>query len=230
MKFDQYGCLVREAPREPGHEIANLGDSASDTCRLYIVGHDWMAYPLDPFQLFSGYANYGFVRHRDLVRVEGWDHKDFTNDQLVPLMMAQFDFGYIRKDHVLDGVYIRGTKKLAQPAVYAILYRQWWLLNLMNHIQGWLLGLPFRWSDDKSEGAGLRSSKGKVQDYPTMIATTVFLNRVGYKARLPRPAKECIEALEAYRFNPKDFEPNAEWEIDIYRKAINDLKTKGLAK
>lgn len=231
MKFDHYGALVREKPRPEGHEIANLGDSCSDTCRIYMMGHKWMADPFDPAMLFSAPGKAGFLRHPDLANVQGWNAPDFTNDQLIPLMMAQDIYWGMRSHKIkwLSGPFIRGTWKLAQPAVYAILWRQWWLLGLMNRIQGRLLGLSFRWSDDKSEGTGFRSSKGKVQDYPTMICTTVFLNRIGYKARLPRPAQECIEALEAYRFNPKDFEPNAEWEIELFRKAIDLLKQKGLA-
>lgn len=233
MRFDTTGSLVREAPREPGHEIANYGDSCADTCRLFIVGHKWMNDYHEPVSLFAAPGRKGWLRHPSLHEIPGkedWGIKGFTNDQLVPLMMAQLLYWNMQEDWTkyLSGPFIKGTWKIAQPAVYAILYRQWWLLNLMNHIQGWLLGLPFRWSDDKSEGTGLRSSKGKVQDYPTMIATTVFLNKIGYKARLPRPAKECIEALEAYRFNPKDFEPNAEWEIEHYRRAISDLEARPL--
>lgn len=224
MKFDHHGCLVREAPRPPGHEIANLGDACADTCRAYILGHKWMGI-YSPRTQFS--AGNGFIRHTELESKDGWGVSDFTNDQLIPLMMAhELMHPWEKWITWLSGPFIKGTWKLAQPAVYAIIFRQWWLLDLMNRAQGFLLGLPFRWSDDKSEGTGFKSSKGKVQDYPTMIATTVFLNRIGYKAKLPRPAQECIEALEAYRFNPKDFEPNAEWEIELYRHAILELEAR----
>ncbi len=224
MKFDDFGLLVREKPRDPGHEIANLGDSCADSCRWAILSQ----FIGEPFRinlwLFQD-DNVGYLRHPTLANKEGWNNRDVTNDQYVPLMMAAclldwHIFARMKKD---VGFFIPGTRKITHPAIFAIKYKQWWALALMNKIQGWLLTWSFRWSDDEHEGAGFKSSKGKVQDYPTMIATTVFLNKIGYKARLPRPAKECIEALEAYRFNPKDFEPNAEWEIDIYRKAINDL-------
>lgn len=235
MKFDRHGCLVREAPRPPGHEIANLGDSCADTCRLFIVSGPGRilglgkALPSWPVEMFKEPNWKGWLRHPELHAIPGkedWGMKGFTNDQLVPLLMAQYleSPAWVRPDLFVSMGFIKGTWKLAQPAVYAILYRKWWLLDLMNRAQGFLLGLPFRWSDDKNEGTGFRSSKGKVQDYPTMICTTVFLNRIGYKAKLPRPAQECIEALHAYRFNPKDFEPNAEWEIEIYRRAILELE------
>lgn len=231
MKFDHIGCLVREAPRLPGHEIANLGDSCADTCRLFIVGGqipnselpDW------PVQRFRDPNWKGWLRHPDLHAIPGkedWGTKGFTNDQLVPLLMAQYleSPAWVRPDLFVSMGFIKGTWNLAQPAVYAILWRQWWLLDTMNRIQGRLLGLSFRWSDDKSEGTGFRSSKGKVQDYPTMICTTVFLNRIGYKAKLPRPADECMAAIVKYRQDPADFEPNAEWEIELYRRAILELK------
>ena len=95
MKFDSYGALVREAPRPPGHEIANLGDSCADTCRLFIVGGqipnselpDW------PVQRFRDPNWKGWLRHPDLYALPGkedWGTKGFTNDQLVPLLMAQY--------------------------------------------------------------------------------------------------------------------------------------------
>lgn len=234
MKFDHHGCLIREAPRPLEHEIANWGDSCADTCRAFILGHQWMNEFREPISVFGAPKWNGFLRHpvlHDLPGKEDWGMKGFTNDQLVPLIMAQLLYWNLREDWTkyLSGPFIKGTWKLAQPAVYAILWRQWWLLDLMNRIQGRLLGLSFRWSDDKNEGTGFRSSKGKVQDYPTMICTTVFLNRIGYKANLPRPADECMAAIVKYRQDPADFEPNAEWEIDLFRKAIDLLKEKGLA-
>lgn len=226
MKFDNYGVLIREAPRPEGKEFANLGDSAADTCRAYILGQRWMADPFDPAMMFSAPGKAGFLRHPDLADRKDWNAPDFTNDQLIPLMMAQDLYWGMRSHKIkwLSGPFIKGTWKLAQPAVYAILWRQWWLLDIMNRIQGRLLGLSFRWSDDKSEGTGFRSSAGKVQDYPTMICTTVFLNRIGYKAKLPRPAIECMAAIVKYRQDPADFEPNAEWEIELYRHAILELE------
>lgn len=232
MKFDSFGCLVREKPREAGHEIANLGDACADTCRAFVLGaeipnskaNSW------PSMRFSTVKWDGFLRHRVLETVPGWGASDFTNDQLIPLMMAQY-LAFPNRNPAISFTrfgFIKGTKKLAQPAVFAILWRQWWLLNILNHIQGWLLGLPFRWSDDDSEGHGFRSSNGKVQDYPTMICTTVFLNRIGFKAKLPRPAEECIQAIISYRSNAKDFEPNAEWEIELYASAVRKLERGGL--
>lgn len=228
MKFDSFGCLVREKPREPGHEIANLGDSCADTCRLFIVGGqipnselpDW------PVQRFRDPNWKGWLRHPDLYALPGkedWGTKGFTNDQLVPLLMAQYLASppWVRPDLFVSMGFIKGTWKLAQPAVYAILWRQWWLLDLMNRAQGFLLGLPFRWSDDESEGPGFKSSKGKVQDYLNMVAIYVFLKKIGYsKARLSRPLNECVEALILYRTGKLDPEPNWEWEMQFYLSAI----------
>lgn len=225
MKFDHHGCLVREAPRPTGNEIANLGDSCADTCRFFIVGgfipesqnSNW------PVERFRAAFWKGWLRHPDLFDVKGWDHEDFTNDQLVPLLLAQYLAAkeWVRPDLFVNFGFIKGTWKPVQPAVYAILYRKWWFLNFLNLVQGFLLGLPFRWSDDESDGPGFKSSKGKVQDYLNMVAIYVFLKRIGYsKARLPRPLNECVEALILYRTGPVDPEPNWQWEIQQFISAI----------
>lgn len=219
MKFDSYGILVREKPREPRHEIANLGDACADTCRAYILG----ARPNNLYPVIRFTDEWqGFLRHPSLRNTKDWDAKSFTNDQLVPLIMAQYlqDPAWVRPDLFVSCGFIRGTWKLAQPMVYALLYKQWWLVDKLNQLQGWLLTRSFRWSDDAHEGIGFKSSSGKVQDYPTMICTTVFLNEMGYKAVLPRPQDECLAAILKYRHDPADFEPNAEWEIDLYKKAL----------
>ena len=82
------------------------------------------------------------------------------------------------------------------------------------------MGLSFRWSDDEHEGPGFKSSEGKVQDYPNMICTHLFLTILGYGGKFPRPVDECINAIRLYRQGPKDFEPNADWEIELYANAI----------
>jgi hypothetical protein len=218
MRFDSYGILVREKPREPGHEIANLGDGCADTCRAYILEVNHKG--LHPVMRFTDEWQ-GFLRHPELKGIKDWDKKSFTNDQLVPLIMAQYlqHPAWVRSDLFVSCGFIRGTWKLAQPMVYALLYKQWWLVDRLNRLQGWFLTLPFRWSD-RAQDVGFESIKGQVQDYPTMICTTVFLNKIGYKAVLPRPQDECLAAILKYRHDPADFEPNAEWEIDLYKKAL----------
>lgn len=222
MKFDDLGVLVREKERPIGHEIANLGDGAADTCRALILGK--RATSVEPIIQFTDDWK-GFLRHPSLKNIKGWDRESATNDQLVPLIMAQYltDPTWVRSDLFLSFGFIKGTWKLAQPMVYALLHRKWWIVNLLNHIQGWLLTWSFRWSDDAHEGIGFKSSSGKVQDYPTMICTTVFLNRMGYKAVIPRPVDECLEAVRLYRQGPKDFEPNADWEIELYETALKKV-------
>lgn len=208
MKYDENNCLIRDAGTWPG----NCGDSAADTARLAIMGST-----KGDLRQFI-YAN-GFLRHPSLHSTWG-GIADFSNDQLVPLMLARI----LEKkpiDKAIRFPFIFGTKTLAQPAVYAILWRQWWLLDLMNRAQGFLLGLPFRWSDDESEGMGFRSSIDKVQDYLNMIAIYVFLKKIGYQqARLPRPLNECVDALILYRTGKVDPEPNWEWEMQFYLSAI----------
>ena len=95
------------------------------------------------------------------------------------------------------------------------------MLALVNRVQGWLLSLPFRWSDDDSEGHGFRSSKNKVQDYLNMIAIWKFLRLIGMNPTLPRPARECYWAVWRYYARGNDIEPNSKW---IRRAYFNSLK------
>jgi len=219
MKFDDLGVLVREALRPEGDWWSNLGDACADTCRALILGK--RATSVEPVIRFTDDWK-GFLRHPRLKAKKGWDRKSFTNDQLVPLIMAQYiDHPiWVRPDLFVSCGFIRGTWKLAQPMVYALLFKQWWLVDKLNHLQGWLLTMPFRWSD-RPQDFGFESIQGQVQDYPTMICTTVFLNRMGYKAVIPRPHGECLTAILKYRQDPADFEPNSEWEIDLYREALH---------
>lgn len=224
MKFDQYECLVRE--KYPEGEKANLGDACAETCRLFIIGG--FATRQNFVTTFASIGWQGWLRHPLLQGVPDWGTEDFTNDQLVPLMMAQTlqDPAWMRRDLFTHFGFIKGTWKLAQPAVYAILGKHWWLLDRLNRAQGFFLGLPFRWSDDESEGAGFKSSSGKVQDYLNMIAIYVFLKRIGYKAKLPRPMTECLQAVETYYLKGPDIEPNSEWIIAAYAKELWDLETR----
>lgn len=232
MRLDHYGLLVREKVREPEHEKANLGDSAADTCRAYVLGlrkkdGQEIANGSNPYIPFL--TEKGMLRHPDLYGVKDWDEKDFTNDQLVPLLLAAYlsssEYLKFKRFRILAVdwcIFIRGTWKLLQPAVYAILYEQWWLLKLFNDFQGFLLSLPFRWSDDE-RNRGLSSSEGKVQDYLNMIVISYFLYEIGHSVSLPRPAEECAKAVDLYRHGVEDFEPNAEWEVALYWKALDEL-------
>lgn len=224
MKFDQLGCLVREKPRESGHEHANLGDSCADTSRFlilkYAIGEKKIDHSLWRFVTYQGY-----LRHPQLEFKDGWDRKDFTNDQLVPLVMAAWLRDRVLFDSLMDdvGFFIKGTKKITHPAVWAIKYHKFGLLRRMNEIQGWIMGFSFRWSDDEHEGWGFRSSKGKVQDYPTLICTHVFLSLLGWAGKMPRPVDDCVQAIRLYRHGPGDFEPNADWEIELYETALKKV-------
>lgn len=221
MKIDSWGCFVRE--KYPEGEKANLGDSCGDTCRAYVLGFSNPHLENGVYSTFRDYQNDGYLRHPKLMNVKGWDSRDFTNDMLVPYAMATYlwSTNFFRMMSRDNGLFIKGTWKLLQPAAWALLNEKWWLLNKLNVFQGWLLGLPFRWSDDEHEGWGFRSSKGKVQDYLNLVAIFVFLKRIGQPATRPRLIDECLAAVKLYRTGPADFEPNSEWEFEIYRNALS---------
>lgn len=200
MKLDHYELVVREN--------GDTGDSMAETCRVCLLADESIQLRTHWFT-----TPFGLVRHPDSL----WPESDMSNDQFIPLLMADgLLWVYVAKPLL----FIPGTKTLLQPAAFALVWRQWWLLRLCNWVQGLLLALPFRWSDDDSEGHGFRSSKNKVQDYLNMIVIWHFLNQRGVKAKLPRPARECYWAVWRYYARGKDPEPNSKWVRRLYFEAL----------
>ena len=204
MKFDELGCLIRQ--KYPDGHIANLGDSCAETARASILG-DLRAHSLWRFRVWIGY-----VRHPSLANVSGWDHTDFSNDQFLPLIMAKAAFGYTQSPSVL----IPGTNTIVSAGVLCIMLRQYWLLNVVNIIQGWLFNLKWRVADD----GNLERQDGQVQDWLNYLCTYVFLRRIGKWATLNQPKERCMKAVRKYYLEGDDFEPNSQWIVDLYSKAL----------
>lgn len=165
----------------------SVGDSVHETARAAILlGHTCPT-------VFT--TSNGFLRHPTLVDKPGWDAADFSNDGLLPYMLA--------RPEIYPGmVYIRGTKTLLSLGCQLIKWRAWRLLNLINIVQGWLLPGP-----NKYESA----------DYLNYLVIYVFLKRNGKWATLNIPKAECINKVRSY-YKP---EPNSTWIIDAYERALN---------
>lgn len=211
MKFDSLGCLIRER-YEPGN-IANLGDACAETSRICLLegGHDYRA--------LLAFNDDGFyLRHPSLLNTPGWDAADFSNDQFLPWLMA-LDLNYPNTANVMrakNKTHIVGTTTLLSVGSWALLRKQYWLLNIANCVQGLLLKLPYRIGD----GGRIVSSDGQVQDYPNMICTYLFLKRIGKWATLPASNATCMQAIERYYLQGADAEPNSTWIVNAYRKAL----------
>lgn len=204
MKFDNRGCLVRESGLWPG----NCGDSAAETCRSIILGDDrgsWIQFV---------YAD-GFLRHPSLSEVWG-GFSDFSGDQFVPLVIASGHHASVLHGSMWR---IRGTKALLAPAAW-FLVRKWYVpLNVCNAIQGLFFRLPFRWSDSKM---WFEKSDGAVADYLNHICIFVFLRRIGKWATLNQPKERCMAAVRKYYLEGPDAEPNAEWIVEMFEKALKE--------
>lgn len=196
MKLDHFNLVVREN--------GDTGDSMAETSRLSIlIKHR-------DVRLWRFETPKGYKRHPD----SPWPESDMSNDQYLPWLLATRIGGY-------DAwVFIPGTRTLMQPATIAVKNKWWTVLNWLNIVQGWLLALPFRWSDDESEGRGFRSSKNKVQDYLNMIVIWYFLKQNGKRATLPRPARECYWAVWRYYARGHDPEPDSKWLRRLYFNAL----------
>ena len=215
MKIDHLGCVVREKPRAPQDEIANLGDSCAETARALIFGRNVFVH-----QFIVGLHD-GYVRHPDLVSVEGWGVDDMSSDQALPLLMA-FDLNeypvnaQIFRDK--NRWRIAGTKTFLSVGLWALVRKQFWLLNLANVVQGWLFNLSWRFGD----GGKLERSEGKVQDFLNYIVTYVYLRKMGKRATLNQSMERCLRAVETYYLKGDDHEPTSEWVVELYRKALED--------
>lgn len=206
MKYDSLGCIVRE--KYPEGHIANLADSCAETSRAVILG--------DPYchgDTLRFVDNIGYLRHPALANVEGWNHADFSNDQFLPLIMAWI----LQNDEApRPSLRIRGTKTIVSVGVFALMTKQYWLLNVANIVQGWLFNLKWRIGD----GFKIERSEGQVQDWPNYLCTIVFLRLTGRWATLNQPKERCLAAIRKYYLEGDDAEPNAEWIVELYEKSF----------
>jgi hypothetical protein len=205
LRYDDLGTLIREfhAEGEPG----NYGDSCAETARIKILGG---------FGNLNSFVKVGgFIRHK---RVEDlWGMTDFSGDQFVPFFMAM---KLIEPESSVINVVgnetkIPGTETRLTPAAWFLIRGHYRCLDWANRAQGVLLALPYRIAD----GGKIEKSDGQVQDYLNMICIAVFLKKMGKKATLPRPFIECYAAVIKYY----ETEPNSQWIVDLYHKALLDL-------
>jgi len=156
-------------------------------------------------------SNSRLVRHPSLASVPGWDANDTSDDQRLPWLMADL-LRYQHPDHPHDLIAGEG-KSIGVRFLRSGNYR---LLNLANIVQGWIFKLKFRIAD----GGKIERSEGKVQDYLNMICIYLFLRKKGKWATLPRPKEECLAAVRKYYLEGDDWEPNSQWIVDLYQKAL----------
>lgn len=206
MKYDSTDSLIREK-YPPGH-IANLGDACAETARAKILGERRGS-------ISQFVTETGFLRHPKLAGVAGWDVKDFSNDQLLALLMATRLNSGVEWVYA-DGPCIRGTKTKLSIGSWAAVNKHYRLLNLANIVQGWIFKFPYRFGDDGK----LEKSEGKVQDYLNAICIYVYLRKLGKWATLPAPREKCLAAVRKYYLEGKDFEPNSAWLVELYERAL----------
>ena len=195
MKIDEYGCVVMEKDGTPG----DLGDSCAESSRLDIIA-PVHRHKLDLNAFVT--AN-GFVRHPK----SPWREDDFSNDQALPLILADYIRGAWWK--------IPGTNTIASPGVWAAVRGNWKLLALTVKMQNLLFALPYRWSDSKK---WFERTSGSSADYLNYFVSIVFLRRRGITVKM-RP--ETLDKVRSYYAN----EPRSDWIVEAYLgAAANEIR------
>lgn len=155
--------MIEMEQNEPG-SLAAVGDSCAETGRAIILG-----YP----GLYMGafITSKGFIRHPRCSGVPQWDEADFSNDQLLPLMMATHgtDVGLFR---------IKGTKTLLSLGAQLIKYRAFALLAKVNYVQSLLAPSP--------------------ADCLNMVIIHVYLRKLGVASKLAMTTEKLMSQIEAY--------------------------------
>lgn len=119
--------MIEMQQNEPG-SLAAVGDSCAETCRAAILGCADLS--------FSGFQTpTGFLRHPRCANVPQWDEADFSNDQLLPLMMATglTDIGFLRT---------KGTKTFLALGPQLLRLRAYKTLACINYVQSLLRPSP----------------------------------------------------------------------------------------
>jgi hypothetical protein len=107
-----------------------------------------------------------------------------------------------------------GNGDLLTPAYYAIVIGSKWKLNIALAVQALLFKFPWRWSDEKKK---LERSKGSSCDWLNFFHAA----KCASPWVLKLVSKETLyNKIKAYYLEGSDFEPNAEWLVELYRKAI----------
>lgn len=184
MKFDEIGCMVMEQCEWPG----SVGDSCAETFRYAILSQS-QARTVSRFVTEKGY-----LRHPSLAGKPEWDEADFSNDQLLPFMLATgiTNVGF---------PFIKGTRTLLSLGCLLIKWRMYRALNLINIIQGWLLPGP-----ESDESA----------DYLNFAIIYIWLKQRGRWATMSVSPDLVMAKVRSY-YKP---EPNSQWAVDLYAKNL----------
>ena len=200
MKFDSLGCIVREKYPE-GHP-GNLGDSLAETARYAILNG------VNSVLLGLFWTSIGFLRHPNSI----WREQDTSADQVLPLVLARTMLSV----HLGPRILIPGTKTIMSAGLWAAWHHHYRLLNVVNIVQGWLFNLSWRIAD----GGKIERSEGKVQDWLNYICVYVWLRDHGRWATLNQSRDRCMKAVRKYYLEGDDWEPNAQWIVDMYDQAL----------
>lgn len=207
MFVDGYFTLVREQTGPPGC----YGDSCNETSRAVVVHRFLKHWSEEILDLEKFVTENGYVRHPE----SPWREDDMPTDQMLPLFLAAKKTG----NKELTGLIINDIKKnkfrtpngqLVHPIFLAFLTDNKLGIELCLAAQAAFFKIPWRWNDQKKQ---IESSSNESSDYVNWLVYALD-STWAYKL-IP---KETLKKKVWEYYKP---EPNSQWLIEIYEKAIN---------
>jgi hypothetical protein len=212
MKFDSYGCLVTE--RWPEGEVGNLGDSQAESSRLACLCM-YVGIPNETASLKKFRTEIGYLRHPSPDLPMDWRESDSTTDQVIcwylACLRAHPELATEMKDRLKKWGWRTGNGDFVSPLFWAVLNNKklWWVKTCL-WTQAQLFKIPWRWNDEKK---WFERNEDSSSDYLNWFIVAMFIP--GASKYIPL---ETLWSKIQHYYKP---EPNCEWFLDIYKRALN---------
>lgn len=211
MKFDEFNCIVSEDKPYP----SSVGEACADTSRhVTLTGH--------PSDLNEFVSAFGFLRHRNAPygppdSLKSWRESDASGDMVFSLLMACDMYNTVLAEEIRQRLKSTWTIRPGvpiTPALFALVYKNMWLLKQATGVQELIFRFNYRWSDsDEMQGKWWKFEKadGSSADWMNYAVSIVYLRAHG--VQYPSDNKKIMAKVRDYWK-----EQNAEWIIDAFAK------------
>jgi len=209
----EFGELISETSPYPGsigdsvhnsarelHLRALLGEQISDNQRAMLIRFR---------------TEIGYIRH--WTAPVDWMESDMTSDGLTPLLLAydacgMFSIASEMRTRIASAGYRSGNGQLITPALYALVKESKWLLNLAVIGQIAIFAMPLRWDDGQKKITWSGSSSCDWLNFcHCLLVASPWVSKLVSREKI-------ITKIESYYST----EPNSDWLVDLYKRAIRE--------